>query len=306
MKRFLIKCGVFLFVLFIVDKSLLILRNTRPQKELDRRLEYIITGKIRSDIIVLGSSRGARDIVASQLADSLHTTAFNLSYPGSDIHFHEYLLASLIKCGNMKPKILILALDDPAEVKEDSTIKFRFDRLYPLVKYGAIRNTLIEYGEKNRVLSDLFIVHQLSLSNFDPRKKHFTRQDTILKDGSMPISWQSDKFNRSFHFEPVVYNRNQEKPDKVQSLRNIIGMCHDNNITVLMACTPNFNMPSIGFSQRINQLAGRNNCVMEYDTTNTVYRNAEYYFDDAHLKLNGATIYTSEISAYIKEHNLLN
>jgi hypothetical protein len=119
-------------------------------RELDKRLEYIITGKVNSNIIVMGSSRGARDIVASQLADSLRTSAYNLSYPGSNIYFHEYLLTELLKNGNKKPKVLILVIDDPYEMEDNYSLQFRFDRLYPLVKYKSIRNTLTERGEKNR------------------------------------------------------------------------------------------------------------------------------------------------------------
>src|SRR5688572_28919412 len=78
MNGFISRCILFFIVFFILEKSLIFLRDCLPEKELDKRLEYIITGKINADIVVLGSSRGARDIVASQLADSFHTTAFNL------------------------------------------------------------------------------------------------------------------------------------------------------------------------------------------------------------------------------------
>jgi len=306
MSRFIIRCIIFFVVFFLLDKGLILLRDKLPERELDRRLEYVITGWMDADIVVIGSSRGARDVIASQISDSLNPKAYNLCYPGSDVQFHEYLTEQLISNGNKKPKLLVIVVDNPLELKNDPTLVFRFDRLYPLVKYDCVRKTLIEKGDKNRFLSKMFVIQQLSVANFDPRKKKFNPQDSLFKDGSMPISWQSKKFNRTFCFEPIVYSKQQEIPDKVQSLRNIIGMCRKNNIIVLLACAPNFSKPSIGFAQRISELAGRNNYVMEYDTTNAVYRNAEYYFDDAHLKLNGATVYTSEISAFIKKHNLLN
>ena len=178
--------------------------------------------------------------------------------------------------------------------------------MYPLVKYKAIRNTLIEHGEKNRILSDLFIVHQLSISNFDLRKKHFTEQDTLLNDGSMPISWQSKRFNGSLATKSKVYNRNEENQSKLKSFNNVIKMCRENDIVLLLACAPNFGNSTIGFTQRIKELAGNNNHVMQYDTTNPVYHDAGYYYDLAHLKLNGATIFTSEITAFIKQNKILN
>jgi len=306
MRRFIKDFILFLIIFFILEKSLILLRNSLPDKELDKRLEHVITGKINADIVVMGSSRGARDIVAAQLADSLHTTAYNLSYPGSNIHFHEYLLEGLIKNGNKKPKMIILAVDDPYEVGEDPSIQFRLDRLYPLVKYKSIRNTLIEHGEKNRVLSEVFVIHQLSISNFDPRKKRFTYQDTLFGDGSMPISWQSKRFNRNFEARNVVYNRSDEMQSKIESFTNVIKMCHDNKIVVLLACAPNFSNPTIGFRQRIMELAGNNSYIVQYDTTNPVYSEADYYYDMAHLKLNGATVFTAEIASYIKQNKILN
>ena len=284
---------------------MILLRNKLPGKELDKRLEYIITGKVNADVIVMGSSRGARGIVASQLADSLRATAYNLSYPGSDISFHEYLLRELLKNGNKKPKLLILVIDDPNEM-EESNLQFRFDRLYPLVKYKSIRNTLIERGEKNKILSELFIIHQLSISNFDPRKEKFTFLDTLLDDGSMPITWQDPKFNHSFVSESVVYDRTKEEQIKIESFIRIVQICRDNKIAVLFACAPTFSRPTIGFRQRITELTGNNSYVMQYDTTNPVYRDADYFTDITHLKINGASIFTTEIATFINQHKLLN
>ena len=56
--------------------------------------------------------------------------------------------------------MVILAVDDPSELEVNASIKFRLDRLYPLVKYPAIRNKLVAEGEKNELLSQLFIIHQ--------------------------------------------------------------------------------------------------------------------------------------------------
>jgi len=306
MKRFVINCILFFIIFFTLEKSLIILRNKLPGRELDKRLEYIITGKINSDIIVLGSSRGARGIVASQLADSFHTTAYNLSYPGSNIYFHEYLLTELLKNGNKKPKLVILVVDDSYELGENYSLQFRFDRLYPLVKYKSIRNTLIEKGEKNRILSGLFIIHQLSISNFDPRKEKFTYLDTLRDDGSMPVSWQDPNFDRSFGSKNVAYERDKEEQSKIESFTHIVRMCRDNKIVVLFACAPTFGKPTIGFKQRITELAGNNSFVMQCDTTNPVYRDADYFTDSTHLKQKGAAIFTTDIAAFINQNKILN
>jgi hypothetical protein len=87
MKNFVLKLSLFLLIFFLIDKCLLFLRNSLPERELDKRLETVINGKINADIVIFGSSKPARDIIASQLSDSLNLKAFNLAYPGSNIEF---------------------------------------------------------------------------------------------------------------------------------------------------------------------------------------------------------------------------
>jgi hypothetical protein len=45
---------------------------------------------------------------------------------------------------------------------------------------------------------------------------------------------------------------------------------------------------------------------MQYDITNPVYRDADYFTDIAHLKLNGAAIFTTEIATFINQNKILN
>jgi hypothetical protein len=305
MTRFILKTLLFFIVFFVAEKALIFFRNSMPARELDKRLEYITKGELNSDIVIIGSSRGARDILASQIADSFKVPVYNLSYPGSDIRFHEYLLKELVKNSRLKPKVVILVVDDPSEFKVDRTITFRFDRLYPLVKYENIRNTLVERGEKNYILSQLFIIHQLSVGSFDIRKKRFNSQDTILSDGSMPISWQSPKFDTSFQLQGLSYDPKGEVGEKIECYRRIMKLADQNNILLLATSPPNFYHPTPGFMKRVNELSGKAVLTMHYDTMNPIYRNPDYYFDKAHLKLNGAAVYTSEIVAYIKRNPML-
>lgn len=306
MKSFILKSLLFFAVFFVLEKSLILLRNTAPDRETDKRLEQILNGKIDADVVVFGSSRGARDIIASTIADSCNTTAYNLSYPGSNILFHQYLLDKLIQFNNKKPRLIILAADDPAQLSINNTINFRYDRLYPLVKYEDVRETLIEKGEKDRVLSNLFIVHQLGLANFDIRKKHFSPLDTIQADGSMPISFRSKKFTQSYSSKYNVYNVNTEDSIKIKSFNQFINTCKQNNIKLLLALAPNFGNPSPGFQQRMEwYVKPSGNHVLLYDTTNAIYKNEMYFHDIGHLTKQGAEIFTSEIINCIKNHQLL-
>lgn len=307
MRPFLLKSLLFFSVFFVLEKSLVLVRNNAPERELDKRLELILNGKINADIIVIGSSRGARDIIASQIADSLHVTAYNLSYPGSNIEFHEYLLSKFFQFKNKVPKLIVLAVDDATEFKIDPTINFRYERLYPLIKYEDVRNTLIERGEKDKTLSSLFMVHQLSISNFDFRKKHFDKLDTLLQDGSMPISSQSEKFkNAKFTNHYNYYNAAIENTNKLKSFSRFIALCKQHNSTLLLALAPNFGNPTVGFKERITKYTDDKEVrLMMYDTLNSIYKNSSFYFDPGHLNRSGASVFTNELIENIRKNNLL-
>ena len=306
MKSFLLKCLLFFVVFFLLDKTLIFVRNAAPSRELDKRLEWILHGKLDATIIVFGSSRGARDVIASQIEDSVHQKSFNLSYPGSNIEFHDYLLEKLLQFNNKKPKLLILVVDDPAELSKDETIIFRYDRLYPLVNEEDVRNTLIARGEKNKILSTLFIAHQLTLGSFDFRKKKFKDQDTLLADGSMPISYQSPKFNKIFAETRAPYDRRAEEPTKTASFIHFLTVCKDNHIKLLLVTAPNFGNLTPGFTQRMSEFAKQyQDSLYVYDSKNLGYKNPDLYFDNGHLTVKGASMFTAEVSRYITNSHLV-
>ena len=200
MKKFFIRIVIFTGCFFILDKGFLLVRNSAPDREVDRRLEMIVTGKIQSDVLIYGSSRGARSVIAKVFTDSLGISAYNLSFPGSDITFHEFLLRLTLETkGNKKPKTVILVVDDSDELKVAKSLKFRLDRMYPLLKYQAIRKELVKRKAKKPILNELFVIHQLNKSNFLFKQKKFTSNDSIMPCGSMPISHQKKTFDKIFN-----------------------------------------------------------------------------------------------------------
>ncbi|MBC7642005.1 MAG: hypothetical protein H7174_06670, partial [Flavobacterium sp.] len=98
-------------------------RNYIPRLETDRRLETVLEKKQKSDILIFGSSRGARNIIARQIQDSLKISAFNLSYIGGDIEFQNYVLTEILKYHT--PKTVILTVDDNNEFTESENVLYR-------------------------------------------------------------------------------------------------------------------------------------------------------------------------------------
>lgn len=303
MKKFLVTLVVFLVLFLAFDRLFLFFVYNSPSKEVDRRLEFVLDGKINKDIIILGSSKGARDIIASQLEKKTYHSAYNLSYPGSDVQFHEFLLRALIKF-NSKPKMVILTVDNPIEVLPDSLITFRLDRLYPLVKFDYVNQELVDRNEKNEILSKLFVLHRITKGIFDIRQKKFTALDTLLKDGSMPISFQKENEDWNERMDNTTYPQQKESEIKLQCLQKIIAICKQNNIQLLLVSPPMFRGVNPMFKNRMLEIAGNNASFYEFDTQNPVYKDKNYFFDLNHLQRNGAVIFTTELSNYLNKTKL--
>lgn len=299
MKKFFIYLLVFGLLLFAFDKLFLFFINTSPNKEVDKRLELVLTGTINKDIIILGSSKGSRDIIASQLEKELYQSTYNLSYPGSNIEFHEFLLRALVKF-NKAPKTVLLTVDNPIELLSDSLITFRLDRLYPLVKYDYVNQELVDRDEKNEALSKLFVLHRMTKANFDIRQKKFTAMDTIFSDGSMPISFQKNNEDWNEKVNNTTYPKEKESDDKLKCFYKIIAICKQKNMKLVLVSPPMFKGVNTEFKKRMIEIAGNNAIFYEYDTSNPLYKDKNYYFDLNHLNRKGAVVFTNEIANYLK------
>jgi len=291
---------------FILDKGFLLVRNSAPDREVDRRLEMIVTGKIQSDVLIYGSSRGARSIIAKVFSDSLGISAYNLSFPGSNIIFHEFLLRLTLETkGNKKPKTVILVVDDSDELKVAKSLKFRLDRMYPLLKYREIRKELVKQKEKKPILNELFVIHQLNKSNFLFNKRRFNANDSIMPCGSMPILNQKKTFDKIFNKDNFIYSPKGELVQKRNALASITNYCKTNNIELILALPPNFKFVTIGFADRLKTLTNGYATVWQYDQKNLVYSNPDYFFDNHHLRTNGSYVFTNElVKFYAKQHKL--
>jgi len=308
MKKFIITLLIFLTGFFLVDKLLIGLRNAAPNREADKRMEQLYKGDINQDIIILGSSRGARDIIASQIEDSLKISTRNFSFPGSGVEFHDYLLSLIIKNAQKKPRLIILNVDDPNELNTNaSRLKFRYDLIYPQVKYQQALDKLVADGEKNYWLSKMFVAHQMSMSNLDLRKQHFEAIDTVFADGSMPIASTNPKFDTHANEDQSVYDIQKETKEGLNSFIDIITACQKNNIKLLICFPPNFYKKTIGFEERIFQIVDDKAMIFVHDPIKYPFsKEIENYYDDVHLQRKGAVLFTDELINFLKNAKILN
>jgi hypothetical protein len=140
---------------------------------------------------------------------------------------------------------------------------------------------------------------RLNKSNFELIKK-ISPIETVQQCGSMPVDFVNPKFKPIYRNEVQPYDVNEELSSKRNAFFSIINQCKKNNINLVVTFSPNFSMPSKHFEDRIKSLAP-NSTFFIYDTTKSVYQNKLYFYDESHLNKKGATIFTSELSAFLNQ-----
>jgi hypothetical protein len=299
MKRLFIQLLFFAFLFFLYDKICFIVPYFSAQKQLDRRLELVLTNKMNKDIIIIGSSRGLKNILAGQLQKETGLSAYNMSYLGADVAFQDFVLASILKF-NKKPKIVLLAIDDICEFHE-TPLEFRTDVLQPLLHYNYCNDKMVERGLKNRFLSHFFLLHRLNPSNFEFSTQAHTKIDTIMSFGAVPYCIQNTGVNWAFKYN-TNYDSTKEVAHKLRAFANIQAQCKAQNIQLVLVFSPNFSAHNTEFDQRIHSLSTPETAVFCYDTSNISYKNKNFFYDESHLLYNGAQVFTLEISNFLKKN----
>ena len=300
MKKFLINVLVFGALFFAYDKLFLIFKNESANKEADKRLEMVLNGKINKDIIVLGASRGANNIIAGNIEKETGHSAYNISYAATDVEFHEFLLRTLLKF-NKAPKIILFPIDDPNELFDTHTQSFRYERLYPLVKYDWINQELVDRGEKNGLFSKLFVLHRINKTNLNLKQKQFTPEETVLPCGSMPIPFQQPGCKWVYEYANNTYDIKKEIPSKLAAFRKILSDCRINHIKIIFITMPNYRRNNPLFEKRMREIAGPDVPVCEYDKKNPAYYNKNYFYNESHLNKKGALVLTHDIAVYLNQ-----
>ena len=143
------------------------------------------------------------------------------------------ILLNMKSKNNKKPTTAILVVDDGDELKTTPALKFRYDRMFPLVDYKMIRDELVRRNKKKMFFADILIAHQLNRSNLMLRKKKFTKRDSITREGSMLIWKQKKTFNYTYKSEPYIYSKQGELLWKLKAFNGFVKLCKKNNIELI-------------------------------------------------------------------------
>ena len=294
MKQFLLKIGLFAIVFFIIDKGFYYVIDFLPSKQPDRRLEYLMDGKINADILILGSSRAAHNVMAEEMQKQTQMSTHNLGFRGTNIDFHLFILKNYL-AKNIKPKKIIYVADVPF-MFDKSALVFRTNVLRPFVKYPEFRNVLIQKKELS-LLAEFLNLSCFSFSTAT-KKENITIENFTTKLGSNPLPVEE--------YEGVGENFTENKKHTISNhlikqFIEIQTISKNNNIQFFLVIPPNNEKLDTVFVETIKNNLIPNSRFYCYKDNYTTAGNS-YFYDISHLNKNGAIVFTTEISTFINQN----
>ena len=298
--KFLQKVLLLLIICLMVDRFLIFFIDRKIEANFDWRIEKVMDGEVNADVLVIGSSRGARGIIASEITENTHRSAFNFCYPGSNLLFHHFLLKTYLKF-NKKPKTIVLSIDDDFAFKESPWLSFRNNALYAFTKYDYINEELIGQQE-NHPFSRYFNIARLRKIHLDFGPPELEDTDILWKCGSMPIPFN----NKVVIFgardtSNVTYDVSSEANWYVEAYKQIIEDCKALGIQIYVVLPPNYRPLNPAFLKRVKEVTPKSAEIFVYNQSQKAYADSNYFYDPSHLQQNGARLFTKEFSDYLKE-----
>ena len=297
------KILLFIVIFIFIDRGIGFLISTISENNLtDKRIKNIITGKINSDLVVIGSSRAARNINAATIEEYSGMSSYNLGRPGSNIDYHNFLLKSLIEFCEI-PKYILLVVD-PAVIKPAPSLSFRYDLIYQLSNTAYIKNVLVERGQLDGFLTEISSTYSMKhafLESFKPHRFILGRNPLFQFDssGSMNLPYKPN-VNIEFSSNQGIYSQENESFELKEDFLEFIQLCKTNHITLLFVLTPNYGLPMLGLEERLLALSRSSIQILDYRDIE-VLKNSFFYNDGVHLNANGAKKLSELIASDMKK-----
>ncbi|WJS95120.1 hypothetical protein NYQ10_01405 [Flavobacterium johnsoniae] len=294
---------------FLADYGLRNLKNTQYND-----WENIIKGKINSDIIINGSSRGFFGYNSQILEEKLKADCFNISFNAGCYKLQQYKFDMYIK-RNKKPKIVIQNIDlahfgENTEIPEiaqfypflyDEDINWLVDKYENKFNLFKIM-PLLKYNQSFKMLEEGIVAN---FSNSTKKNattfKGYCPQDRIFK---------IDYHNLKKMPETKVKSKNEREIDLLHKMVSFYFSRLDKDSKLIFVWMPEYKM-RLSKSYDLK----RQTIVEELYLIQKKYKNftfidmayddisnhSQYYYDTFHLNETGASLFSKKVSVKINE-----
>lgn len=314
--KYLIEIVVVIFLIafgiqYFADNGLRNLKNTQIND-----WGNILDGKINSDIIINGSSRGFVGYNPEIIRGKLDLSCFNLSFNAGGYNLQQYKFDIYIK-SNKKPKVVIQNID-LAQFSKNNEIpdewqfysfvynknteyliskfdtKFNWFKVIPLLKYNQNVKLLKEGIVAN--FSNSVKKNARTLNGFCPQNRDFKIDTHNLKQfKSMKLSDNREEI-KLLHQMLDFYNSRLKEKSKI-----ILVWMPEHKLRL----TKSFDLKRKSIVNELNLLQKKYKNILFIDMAyDDISNHNENYYDTFHLTEKGANEFSKKVS--VKINNFLN
>lgn len=260
-------------------------------------VDYILRGDNNNDIVVLGSSVALNGIKTKIVEDSIGVTAYNAGANGQTFPYYLTLLKALI--ANHAPNKVILGVNP--NVLADDGIGARYNFLVPY--YGLGISDIDERLVSRRTFDKLFLksnAYKLNTIWFRILLYHFVEAGIKGENGFIGKPVPPSYPQKDTEIIPMLSD------ERKQELIEFIRLCKDNDIDLIIIFTPQYHHWA-NSDNTSNVVYMTTKIASQYDVR--VYNDLQIepfasdstlFYDDEHLNINGAAVYTNVIINRLK------
>ena len=289
--KILKKFSVFFVLVFALDFSIgFILRKIyfSQKSGWDFRTTYVIN-EVKSDVLILGSSRAAHHYNPSIIEDSLKLSTYNGGRDGCTVFYHYALLKSVLK--RYHPKVIVLDVM-PLEFEQDQNAYDRISALLPYYdSHPEIRPICLLRGkfERFKLLSKMYPYNSKLFSSittlFNLKRK--------INESQLKGYLQLNNIYDGSANPTTIYANNIDTA-KVTYFKNFINTCRSEHVKVIVSVSPLYikmrnNSKSIEIAR--NFCNDTHTPFLDY-TKATGFEDRKLFSDYNHMNGTGATKFT--------------
>lgn len=308
MKKFLVRTGITLFILFVVAFAIdkLITNNLHHSNaRIFKSWNDLFYGNLQCDAVIMGSSRGFVQYDPTIIDSVLGTNCYNLGIDGRCIDA-EFIKFNVYCQHNPKPKLIIQNVDfctlstSNGYEREQFLPYLKDSLLYNLTKNGedfswADRNLpLIRYAGYFQIIKEGLGLPN-KLNKFPLKKGYYGRDE----------HWEGSLFEA---IDSVPFSR---KSEAVAIFENYLAQCKADGIQVILVFAPIY----IGVTEKMDKpqqmfdfydsIAMVYNCPVLNYTYNYLSYDTAYFYNATHLNKLGSELFTRKLAHDIDSLQLL-
>lgn len=289
MKKFLINTIIVLTLIFGLDKLLIPWMNQLPFSTSDQRIHQLLQKQLNQSVFIIGSSKPFYGLSAAILEEKLGQSHYNMSFTGSSIMFHlDVLKWSITNNPNLKK--VVLGIDGDEYLLQDPIVNYRYDLLYPLVKYDTINQIVSEYHDKPLWLTRSLLAYRLAentpntfYETLPPKEVPMNNHGDGIQDKFM-IEKRALKITDYFDDESMISS------EYLSTFQEAINLCQANHIELELVFMPDYGYRNTALPSFYKQFK-----LPMWIVPDSIIQQPKYFHDSGHLNTQGAGVFTDNL-----------